>query len=1053
MKKNLMITVVLLYQFASYAQGKRTVSGLIISAENNQPVPGVNVLIKGTSNGTVTDFDGLYSIEAVPGDVLQFSYLGFVTQSITITNQTIVDITLGEDQNKLDDVIVVGYGTRKKSHLTGAIAKVNGKNLAALQVTRVDEALAGQLAGVRVQNTSSEPGAPQKIQIRAASSITSNTDPLIIVDGYQISGDLGTVNANDIESIEVLKDASSAAIYGSRGANGVILVTTKKGRTGKPSFGYNIYKSATTVNKRDKVYTSLSDWITNIENNRGNWAPNYGDEYNQLFDLKLNFYKDVDALGIGTDYEDNTFRTGISLNHDFNVRGGGENVKYFASVGYLNAEAAIQDSDFERYSGRVNIDAQLNEKFSAGISVNGIYSERTIFPTQLHNALRTQSFLPRFHTAESIALVQAYNQTITALGYPGAVSRDDSLLSELKVGDYAHEWHFNINRTDNILTDSGIEIRTPVGIGISTDNGAQAKIDGRNRSKTVFFANSNGYFDYEIIEGLNFKTTFGADIEQKQNYSNKLSFGTRSGIDGTQQDLKEVRKTSWLSENTLNYSTILGEKHDLNLIAGASLGRKHQESVELNGEVLISDEILTFGSMGFVQARNSISNITRQSGFFRANYAFDDLYLLSFSIRRDGDSRFGKENKWGNFPAASLGWNVHNESFFESISDTWSALKLRASYGSLGTTSGLGAYSHLSNLRTNQITLGDEILIAFKQGNLANPDLGWQKNTETNFGADLGFLNNKIRLGLDYFTSTTEDLLLDRDLPQVTGFNSIDINLGELESNGWEVELGTTIGTDNFSWTINASASGTETIVNDLAGAEQIDERPDTRAPIFRTALGRGISEFYGYKATNEVISEEYLEYPGYPINGGVSHVLVEDINNDGEINEDDIVYLGDNSPDFIWGLSNNFSYKSLDLSFTLQGAHGAEVANADPFYYETHWRGGYNDLYEIDNPTDAYRLQDKRNTDVFIQDASFVSLRNLTFGFTLRDNSAINKAGIESLRIYFASSNLLYLTASDYTSFNPEGVNLEDSPTSFGAQRGATPITRSISYGINLNF
>lgn len=1057
-KRKILLSVLIGFfsSIATFGQSAYQISGNV-SSEDGMPLPGVNVLVVGTGNGTATDFDGNYIISAANGDVLEFSYIGFATQTINVTGQKSIDIALVQDTESLADVVVVGYGKRKKSHLTGAIAKVGGDDVAALQTPRVDDALAGKLAGVRVQNVTGEPGGAPKITVRAGASITGEGNPLIVVDGFPISGDLSTVNPNDIESIEVLKDASSAAIYGSRGANGVIIVTTKKGKIGKPTFSYNTYVSVTQAYQRDDLYPTVSEYVDFLEANSSFdadgvltsdlWATgtDRGDSnYDLLFAARLQLYQDIAELGIETDYQDNVFRNGVSINHDFNVRGGTENVKYFASVGYLNTEAAIQESDYERYNVRVNLEADLTKKLKAGISINGSIAERTIFPIQLHDALRTQPFLPTYHTEESIALVQAYDQYITGLGFTGATSDDGTSIYDLEPGDPAHEWQFNDNRSDNVH----------IGVGLSGDNGAQAKLDGRDESEDILFANANAFLAYEIIEGLTLKTTLGGDFERTVAYENRTFVGDNDGIGDTYQNQDETIDASWQNETTLNYNKEFGV-HDLDLLLGATLIREINQSLDVSGEVYAVEDLYTFESLQTVGVTNSESIAARKSAFFRTNYAYDDRYLASFSIRRDGYSGFGENSKWGNFPAASLGWNVHNEKFWEPIANTLSTFKLRVSYGKLGSTEGIGAYEAQSLLDAIQIDLNGTTYTGLTPTNVTNPDLSWQVNEEQNFGVDLGLFNNKIRLGVDYFISTTQDMLLDREISNITGFDSAFVNQGKLESKGYEIELSATpIRTDNFTWNVNANLSSVDTTVLEYNDGEPTDVNPDTRLPIFRTQEGGGISEFWGYRTTGEVVNPYFLQYPSFPIGGESQTTYIEDINGDGIIDENDEVYLGSNVPDFTWGFSSDFKYKDFDLSFVLQGSYGAEVANGDPFYYGSYWRGTENDFFTgTDEATQA--LADiKQNTDLFIQDASFIAMRNVTFGYTFNKGGIIESSPLSSLRLYLAATNLFYLWADNYTSFNPEVVNFEDdTPLQYGGQRGAPPVARTWTMGLNMNF
>jgi len=1025
LKQRMLYLVILglIFSLSAYAQEPIEISGTVTTSDN-LPLPGVDVIIANSQKGTTTDFDGNYTITSKEGEIIEFKYFGFISQSVTISGQKTINIKLIEDNQSLSEVIVVGYGTRKKSHLTGAIAQIGGEDIAALQVPRVDDALAGKLAGVQIQTVDSQPGAAPRIKVRASGSITDDGNPLIIVDGFQISGDLSTVNPNDIESIEVLKDASSAAIYGSRGANGVILITTKKGTSGKPQFSFNSYLSSTSVYEERDIYPTVSQWVNRIDNESST------------------YFSGTQLAAANPSLTTNAERASFAQNYDDVFRIRNEAYRRVAAAGYLDAEGAIKDSDFERYNGRLNLDITATDKLKLGISMNGSVSERTIFPVQLHDALRTQNIIPIRHTEESLAIARFISEENVAAGLAAT-----SGVNDLEVGDLAHERHFN-NQRD--FTRSG-------GIGLSGDNSSFAKIDGRNRTQEVFFGNVNTYLSYEVIDGLVLKTTLGADITQTNENRNTLSTGDRRGFSRTFVQNDETRRSNWLSENYASYTKIFNDKHDVSAVAGFSLGSELRNFDRARGNVLINDQILNIDATESQFAESEDSKITRRSVYFRTNYAYDNKYLASFSIRRDADSRFGENNRWGTFPAFSVGWNMHNENFFEPLSEVVSQLKLRASFGKLGSTASLGAYDHLSILNTEQINFGGNTEVALVPGNPINRDLSWQVTAEQNYGADFGFLNNRIRGGFNLFISTTEDQLLEKPVSAITGFETINVNQGEIKSTGLELELGATpISTNNFSWTINGNISTVETEIIDLGEQQEIVRTPDpSRGVEFRNTVGGEISEFWGYRTTGE-IERRFLNTPNWPVGGLANDVFVEDTNGDGEITEADKVKLGSNNPDFTWGLSNNFKYKNFDLSFTLQGSHGAEIANADPFYYGSTFRGATNAIFnnapEFEN--DRNRTAPRVQTDALIQDASYLAIRNLTIGYTLSNNlKALKATGVNSLRVYLASTNLLYLYADDYTSFNPEGVNHVQSPITNGFQRGATPITRSFTLGLNLNF
>ena len=1033
---------------------KLEVSG-IVTDNYGEPLPGASILEKGTTNGTESDFDGKFSLSITGINAqLEVNFIGFVTKIITITDTSNLTISLEEDTQSLDEVVIVGYGKKKKSHLTGAVAKIGGSDIAAIQATRVDDALQGKLAGVRIQSTDSQPGAAPKIQVRAGGSITGAGNPLIVVDGYPISGDLSTVNPTDIESLEVLKDASSAAIYGSRGANGVIIVTTKKGKSNKAKYSYNTYVSATSAYRKNyKLYTTLSEHIDTIEANSqisdtgvvtsDTWSTEADlgiDNYDVLFASRLQAYKDVEAAGFGTDYLDNALNTGITTNHDFNVRGGSDDVKYFASVGYLDAEGSLQESDYERFTGRINLDINLTKKLKAGFSFNGIASTRNLFPLNLTDAIRTQSYVPTVHTAESIALVQEYDQFIQSIGLTEATGTGPGLY-ELQPGDYGHEWHFNRTNVAGVAN----------GIGLSFFNGAQARIENRSMTEETFFGNVFGYLDYEILEGLNFKSNMGADMRNFSTFDNIQSPGTATGNGGTNQNESNQLTTSWLSQNTLNYSKEL-EKHTIGFLAGYEFGKQRFKSLSVAATQNLEDNLLTYGSFNEVTTSNREEYITRKSAFFRASYVYDDKYLFTASIRRDGDSRFGANNQWANFPAASIGWNVHNESFLDS--DAISKLKLRASYGRLGSTEGLGAYDALSTLQTVTTTLGDSNTIGFTSSNLENPDLSWQITEEKNFGIDLGFLNNRLNVSVDYFISDTENMLLQKEISGVTGFTSTPVNQGSLQSKGLELELGAiVINKENFNWNLSANLSRIKTTVIDTGNDEGFSVHPSNQTPQFRTYAGGQVAEFWGYETTGQEVDPRYLLDPSYPINGTARDTYVVDQNGDNVIDENDYIKLGANAPDFTWGFSNNFRYKDFDLSFVMQGSHGAEVVNTDDFFYGAHWKGVPNSLFAASEG--SHLTAEKVDTDLFIQDASYVALRNVTLGYTIDSEKSSGKLKFDSIRLYLATTNLLYLMADDYTGLNPEGVNFVDAtnPLQFGGQKGATPINRSFTMGLNFNF
>ena len=1061
LKTNLILTMLLLLNVALFAQDGYNLTGTVVDA-GNEPLIGVNVLVASSSTGTVTDVDGNYQVMVKGGDVVKFSYTGYATQSVTITDQKTLNITLGEDAEILDQVVVVGYGTRKKSHNTGAIAQVGGKDISAIQATRVDDALAGKLSGVLIQNQDGAPGADPKIQIRAASSISGASNPLIVVDGYPISGSLATINPNDIQSLEVLKDAASAAIYGSRGANGVILVTTKKGKAGKASVSYNAYASTSSRYVKDNINPTASEWASTVESNVADGTFNVSDVDPAIYNYRLNALKNSpDVVAV----EDWLFQDGNSMNHDLSVSGGTEDVNYFASVGYLNTKGIVQTQGFTRYNARLNLDANLGKRFKTGFNINGFVGDRDLVGHDQRDLLRAYSVHPIYHTEASIAFVQDLDRQAQELGldpfdngFRGGAAPWNNSIQTLQPGDTAQDWHYG---------------RSGNGIGGSGDAGPATKLDNTDRFEKTLFGNFSTYLQYNLLEGLNLKTVLGADTRDVQAYFWRgLEFDSRARSNQTRLQQTELTRSSVLSETTLAYNKQLG-KHDVGAVAGVEFQNFYTNGLALNGTNVPFGQPQNFALLepADIATSERDETIARRSVFGRVNYAYDNRYLASVSLRRDGDSRFGANNKFQTFPAFSLGWNVHNEAFYNS--DFLSDIKLRFSYGSLGTTAFLGAYNSLSLLNPTSTIFGTGFLIP---SDIANPNLTWQTNTETNYGINLGFLENRFTLGVDYYTSNIEDILINQSVSEVFGTTSVALNSGDVQSSGMEFELGANlVRTSDFRWNVNANLSTVNTEILDLGGLDELAPTiygQSGRGPVFRNYVGGEIGEMWGVETTGEV-EMKYLsnpmEFPGQQ--SGYSYIVDQQAPGEeghGEIDATrpvseggDLVKIGQNTPDFYWGLSTNVSYKDFDFSLQFQGAQGAQVYNIDPLYYGSQWGRSLRDEFDADGDglADHNQMPYDRNrdqTDAMVQDASYTALRNVTLGYSI-DPSVMSKANIGSLRVYVAATNLLYIMADDYTSFNPEGVEITNGgylgPTTYGVQVGASPIVRSFTFGVNLNF
>jgi TonB-linked SusC/RagA family outer membrane protein len=1056
MKKFLSLTFILM-AFAIGAMAQSQITGSVIDAGNNEALIGATIVEKGTTNGTISDIDGNFTLATQnESGIIVISFIGYLTQEIEFSENANLTVSLKADVTGLEEVVVVGYGTRKKSHSTGAIASVGGDDIAAIQTARVDEAIAGKLPGVMIQNQDGSPGADPKIQIRGASSISGDSNPLIVVDGFPISGSIATVNPNDIESMEILKDAASAAIYGSRGANGVILITTKKGKSGKASFSYNAYAS-TSSKYQGNILMSAPEWAAHSRSEiaAGNWDLSQLDPV--FVEYRLSAYEDSPGA---ISPEDWLFQNGSSMNHDFSMSGGTDDVNYFASVGYLNSEGVVITQGYEKINARLNIDAKLGDKFKAGVSFNGFASKRDILGWDMRDLLRAYGIHPIYHTEESIAFVQQLDAQAQSLGlaafdkgYRGSVWEATSIY-DLEPGMTAQDWHYG--RSNN-------------GIGGSGDAGPATKLDNTESWEKTFFGNVSSYLDYSIMDGLNIKTILGGDLRDTQEYEHRLlGFDSRARTSETNMDQTDLKVASVLSVTTLSYAKVIG-KHDISAVAGYEYQSTTFNGTALEGANVPFGAILNYNlfNPADITVTERKETQVRESVFGRINYAYDNRFLASVSVRRDGDSRFGANKRYETFPAVSLGWNIHQESFLQG-NETISQLKLRFSRGSLGTTSFLGSYDALSLLSPQATIYGTGYLIP---ANVANPDLTWQSNTETNYGVTVGVLDQRFRLGLDYYTSDIEDILINQSVSEVLGTTSIVLNSGDVRSSGLEFELNASlINKSDFSWSMNANLSTVNTEIKELGG---LNELPQTiygtsgRGPVFRNYVGGEIGEMWGLE-TIGAVEMKYLADPTQYINNTSGESYVVDQNGDGIIDNTrsvadggDLVKLGSNNPDFYWGLSSDLTYKDFDISLQFQGSHGAEIYNIDPHYYGSEWGGRLKSSFDsnkdgIADHNGEHYIANRYQTDAYIQDASYIALRNLTIGYTLK-KELVNKIGLGSVRAYVASSNLWYKMAKNYTSYNPEGIQTSGSdylgPTTYGAQYGASPIVRSFTLGLNVNF
>ncbi|MEN8765335.1 MAG: TonB-dependent receptor [Wenyingzhuangia sp.] len=1034
LKKSITLIALLFFNLALFAQENYNLSGTVLSQSDNSPIPGVNVIIKGSSIGSISDFDGNYQLSVKKGDVIVLSYLGFKTKEISISGQNNLTSVLQEDASALEEVVVVGYGTQKKSTITGAISKVTNEKLDQVAVSRVDEALIGQVSGVNIQTTNAEAGAAPKITIRGFGSISGETGPALVVDGIVVDSDfLSNLDMNDIESFEVLKDAASAAIYGSEGANGVIIISTKEGKVGKTKFSYKTYFGSKEAHQSDGYKKSVADWAAYEAGQSEEGVVSERTQYMQLL---------VDALGVDRDWQDVFFNGGNVQSHSFSARGGSKDTKFSTSLRSLSDEGVVITDSYNLYSANVKVDSKLNDRLKVGITATPSYSKRRALPTSIHNPIRQSPWLPIYHTEESLQFVDRNN------------------YSDVQAGDYFYENHL----VELDLDGDGSDTRPRT----SGDSNPYAQYVEREHFeyKTKIFGKT--YLEYKIDDHFKFKTQLGVTLENRKRHRYDGVNYHANGASRSLLNLQNQSKTRLVNDNLLTYTNTIGN-HDINVLLGLTFQERRYEESMVTGTGFTNDLVKTLNAATAVSTWSEFNETRRKIGYFaRLNYAFKEKYLLNASVRRDGSSVFGVDSKWGTFPAVSLGWNAHKEEFLLE-SDVISVLKLRASYGLTGNEnfSNLGnntinRFPYISLLDSDTYAVNNVSSTAPNPSNLANTALQWEANKDLSVGIDYGFFNNTITGSVDWFQRESYNLLLNNPVGAVTGFYSGIVNIGQVANTGLELEIKSrNIANENFKWTTSVIATTLKNELVDFADSDgQILQDTYGRNTEWINASGNPISSFYGYVVDDtKPLPNEYWDTPYFPINGKSEQVIVKDLNGDGIISDSDKTVLGDPYPDLVWSMTNDFKIKNFDLSFMIQGSHGSQVRNVGDQYFYTHWQGGtidqgaelavQNEL--ISHPT---FLQDRVLTNDIVQGAGYLSLRNVNVGYSF-PKGFLSKFGLESLRLYATGQNLIYYTMDEnYHGFNPEHSDSNtDAVLTSGGQRAGTPQYRTMTLGLNIDF
>ncbi len=1024
--KSLVFTVIL-FVLSSFSLlvAQSTVTGTILDTDGT-PLIGASVLIQGSTTGTITDIDGKFAITAKPEDILVVSYTGFKDQIVLVGNQPNLPITLKTNAEILEGVVVIGYGTQKKSHLTGSVSKVTNEKLDQIAVARVDDALIGQVSGVNIQASSAEAGAAPTITIRGFGSVNAASGPAVVVDGIVVDPDfLGNLDMNDIESFEVLKDAASAAIYGSEGSNGVIMITTKNGQAGETKYSYETFLGWKRAFGSEEYKKSVAEWA-DYELAQTGELTNHTQYAQQL----------VALTGVDRDWQEVFFDGGNIMSHAFSARGGSKKTQFSASLRTLGDEGVVITDNYRLFSGKLKMDTKITEKLKFGLSATPSYSKRRALPTSIHNPIRQSPWLPIYHTEETL-------QYIDRSAYPDVVAGDYFLENHLR--------NIDIDTTDNF---GASRPRT------SGDMNPYAQYVEREHYEFKTNLLGSTYLSYEIIDGLTAKTSLGGTIENRKrtrwNGTKHHAQASRASY-----ELQNRLRTRLISDNTLSFNKEI-KSHDFGALIGATFQKRKSENSVIEGTEYANDLLKNLQGATSVSDFEETNAEKNKIGYFaRINYAYNNKYLLNASFRRDASSVFGVDSKWGNFPAVSVGWNVHNENFLKDT-DAISRLKLRVSYGLTGNENFnvgddiINAYPYLALLNTANAVSEDDIAAGIVARNIANTLLQWEASKEFNPGIDFGFLGNRVTGSFDYYRRVSDKLLLENPVSYVTGFSGGIVNLGEVANSGFELELRTkNLTRGKFKWNTTLIAS---TNKNELLSFGESDgallEDGFGRNSQWINSVGNPISSFYGFVVDDE-LATKYWDSPYIPINGVAQDVIVRDLNGDGIITDADKTILGDPYPDLIWSITNDFFIGKFDFSFMLQGSQGAEVKNIGDQYFGTHWQGGTSDEQQvvedgiISHPS---FLQPKVLTNDVVQSAGYFSLRNVNIGYNF-SHDKLSDIGFGDIRLYATAQNLFYKTSSDYNGFNPEYIDTNNSPRAYGSQRAGTPLFRTVTIGLNVNF
>ena len=974
------------------------------------PLAGVNVLIQGSTTGTQTDFDGNYTIAASTGDVLVFSYIGFATKEVALTDQTTVDVTLQEDAAKLDEVVVVGYGVQKKSDITGAVSNITEEDLQSRPTTNFSDALQGRSSGVQIRQSGGDLDGKFDISIRGVGSVTGSNEPLIVVDGVPlISASFSTINPKDIASIDILKDASATAIYGSRAANGVVIITTKKGEPGKPQLTYSSDLTVENISERYDVMSTEQQRLLFVEafKNSNRSTAVYDDPTNP-------------AWQVDTDWQDLGTRTGIRTIHNINYSGGTEDTQYSASASYQNRTGTLLNTDLKLYSLRTNLSTQVNDWLKIGTNITGSYQR------------------------------QNYSDG------------DDWGSTGYRAFAYQHSY---TNAYDENGDLTNINTASAPYFGANSNPLIPLLLPTRERNTTRLLGNFQA--NVKLVDGLFLNTNLGGDLVRVEGYSYNpvYDIGLMINSQGT-VTVSNNNDTNWVADATLNYSKEF-DKQSLKLLVGVSAQQFLLRRTTASGTGTVDNALNQLSNQTSFNSTGSNVKGGLASSFARLNYGYDNRYLLTATVRRDGSSRFGPDKRYGTFPSASLAWRISQENFLKN-STTLNDLKFRVSYGLTGNQN-IGNFEFITKAEPTPYVYGNTVVVGNSASNIGNPSLQWEANKQLDVGMDFALFKSRISGTIDYYDKKSEDLLIQNPIPLTAGVpNAPIVNIGSVRNSGLEFAIFSRNLTGNFKWSTDFNISYNKNEVLDIGtnSAGEPLEIPGQNIPLSNvpsnlTVAGRPVGAFnmYVYDGVWQLGQEAeaatwFNAVPGDP--------KYRDVNENGVLDAGDRTFVGNPHPKLIGGIDNTFSYKNLSLSVFMNFATGNKLYNTARNLFSRGVPFVQNfaeaaDFWTPDNPSEVPRPSQGGTTTTlatlvstrFLEDASFLRIKNVALTYDL-PNGIFADSFIENAQLTFSGTNLW--TFTKYTGLDPEASSRE-SLLSAGIDYTPYPNTRQYNLEVKISF